>query len=296
MPFISSVRGSYGANGRFNRPPTPPALYLFSSATFTPGGASGRNGPNITQARNGVGNPAWAPTYLNMTTNGIQRWTVAQTGSYRITCRGARGGNASTPGAGAVILGTFSLTASTVLNILVGQEGNQSGVSGSKGGGGGSFVWNDSNTLLIAAGGGGGAQASNAGVNGQAGTSGTTQSDGTGTPGTSGNGTQNAAGWSTDGTAGPTDGGGATRPLAGGLGSIGYNDTAEHKGGFGGGGGGGGSPSTTNGSGGGGGYSGGAGGGVMSGGGGGGSFNSGTNQTNTTGGNAANGSILIEKL
>jgi hypothetical protein len=160
MPFISSVRGSYGANGRFNLPPVPPALYLFTSATFTPGGATGSSGPNITQARSGVGNPSWAATYLNMTSQGIQEWTVPLTGSYTITAAGAKGGIGASnydSGYGATMSGTFSLTKGAVLKIAVGQIGAAAGgTSNGGGGGGGTFVATSSNSPLICAGGGGG--------------------------------------------------------------------------------------------------------------------------------------------
>ena len=91
--------------------------------------------------------------------------------------------------------GTFIMTKGTVLNIVVGQRGGDSvevqggeittntaselglssnveGYAGT-GGGGGSFVYTTSNVLLLAAGGGGGASNGHKGVDGQAGTSGT---------------------------------------------------------------------------------------------------------------------------
>ena len=89
--------------------------------------------------------------------------------------------------------GKFKLTKGTVLNIVVGQRGGNSvevkgGQSTTKtaaelglsvedragtGGGGGSFIYTTSNMLLLAAGGGGGASTGYNGVDGQAGTSGT---------------------------------------------------------------------------------------------------------------------------
>lgn len=139
-------------------------LYAFTSATFTPGGATGQNGPNITQARTGVGNPAWASTYLNMTTNGIQEWTVPADGTYRFQVAGAIGGNGgttNTPGNGAILQGNVFLTRGQVLNIVVGQSGGTatSGASQGGGGGGASFVYSGaigSTGLIFAAAGGGG--------------------------------------------------------------------------------------------------------------------------------------------
>jgi hypothetical protein len=138
-------------------------LYSFTTATFTPGGATGQNGPNITQARTAV-NQSWVDLYLNMTTNGIQQWTVPATGTYRFTVAGANGGNGSTigtPGSGAILRGDVVLTMGQVLNIVVGQSGGSAGVGLGRGGGGGgaSFVYSGSSSgtgLIFAAGGGGG--------------------------------------------------------------------------------------------------------------------------------------------
>ena len=149
------------------------------------------------------------PLY-NFTTNGhkgrlgdIQQFTVPTTAHYLIKAWGARGGTHSTNygeypgtyygGKGAFKKGIFRLNKGTVLNIVVGQRGGDSvevkggqptsrtaaelGLSvednAGTGGGGGSFVYTSFNLLLLAAGGGGGASAGYNGVDGQAGTSGT---------------------------------------------------------------------------------------------------------------------------
>ena len=145
----------------------------------------------------------------SFTTNGqgrsgsIQTFTVPKTTRYRIRAWGARGGRHSTNygrypgtyygGKGAYKEGTFTLNKGTVLNIVVGQRGGDSvevkggqsttltaaqlGLSvednAGTGGGGGSFIYTTSNVLLLAAGGGGGASSGYNGVDGQAGTSGT---------------------------------------------------------------------------------------------------------------------------
>ncbi|KAJ7383087.1 hypothetical protein OS493_030974 [Desmophyllum pertusum] len=148
--------------------------------------------------------------YFNFTTNGgkgrsgiIQKFTVPRSSRYVIKAWGARGGTHSynygdNPGTyyggkGAFKEGTFRLSKGTVLNIVVGQRGGDSvevkgGRSTTKtaaelglsvednagtGGGGGSFLYTTSNGLLLAAGGGGGASGGYNGVDGQAGTSGT---------------------------------------------------------------------------------------------------------------------------
>ena len=132
----------------------------------------------------------------------IQKFTVPRSARYLIQAWGARGGthtynygyNPGTyyGGKGAYIEGKFRLTKGTVLNIVVGQRGGDSvevkdgqkttktaaqlGLSvednAGTGGGGGSFVYTTSNVLLLAAGGGGGASSGYNGVDGQAGTSG----------------------------------------------------------------------------------------------------------------------------
>ena len=149
------------------------------------------------------------PLY-NFTTNGhkgrlgdIQQFTVPTTAHYLIKAWGARGGTHSTNygeypgtyygGKGAFKKGIFRLNKGTLLNIVVGQRGGDSvevkggqptsrtaaelGLSvednAGTGGGGGSFVYTSANSLLLAAGGGGGASAGYNGVDGQAGTSGT---------------------------------------------------------------------------------------------------------------------------
>ena len=147
--------------------------------------------------------------FLNLTTNGrkgrfgvIQNFTVPTTGRYKIKAWGAKGGTHSSNygsfpgtyygGKGAFKEGIFTLTEGTLLNIVVGHRGGDSvEVKGGRftnmtaaelglsvednagtGGGGGSFVYTSSNVLLLAAGGGGGASAGYNGVDGQAGTSG----------------------------------------------------------------------------------------------------------------------------
>jgi hypothetical protein len=143
--------------------PIGPELYSFTTATFTPGGATGQNGPIISQARSGLtGTPApsaWSGTYLTMSTQGYQLWTVPATGSYTITAAGAigaitsSGGLGGAPGSGYVITTTLSLTAGQVLKILVGQTGTSAYGAG---GGGGTFIATSANSPLVCCGGGGG--------------------------------------------------------------------------------------------------------------------------------------------
>jgi hypothetical protein len=286
-----------------------PELYAFSSATFTSGGAGGQQGPNISQARSGVGNPAWAPTYLNMSINGVQRWTVPRTGNYTIDAYGAQGANNNgTGGLGARTVGTFSLTQGEILGIVVGQQGDSTGSSvwsggywGAGGGGGGTYVWRETGGVaLTVAGGGAGAAGNNTG--GSAGGLGGGPGGGSpnGSLGAGGNGLPQ-----TDGRGGGGAGFSASGGYVGGnLGTGGNGNGAN--GGFGGGGGGGGAWYYNNGgSGGGGGYTGGNGGpggnrpGPNSGnfaGGGGNSFNSGSSVTTQTGARTGTGQVIITRL
>ena len=147
----------------------PTFAYEFGSTfTFTSGGQTGRLGPTLGTLQSSYSATAWtqSTSYLNVTTQGIQRWTVPGSGTYRIQCVGAVGGNSQAGivwGYGASMRGDFSLTGGEIVNILVGQGGvglaNTGGdLAPSGGGGGGSFVWRDSSSAepLIAAGGGAG--------------------------------------------------------------------------------------------------------------------------------------------
>jgi hypothetical protein len=143
------------------------ALYSFTSHTFTNAGQTGRLGPTLSQLTSAY-TPSWTDNtnYLNVTTQGIQEWTVPQTGTYEIEVAGARGGHSyitSTQGSGGKggwTKGLQNLTINTVLKLIVGQAGldgpaNDNSYSG--GGGGASWVLSSNlGTLYAVAGGGGG--------------------------------------------------------------------------------------------------------------------------------------------
>jgi len=302
---------------------TVPPLYAFSgTATFTSGGATGRTGPSLAQARSGLsgaGSDTWKndTNFFNTNGNGIMLWTVPATGTYRIDAYGAGGGQYFARGLGARMRGDFTLVRGEVIRILVGQPGSDgNSCTGSSGGGGTFVVKNSGNTeasiLVIAGGGGGGGTNGYTGVNGTTSTNGTTDSSGTVAGGSGGAGgaqppgnpcsisyvsgsgggfnVVNGNGGGPGGGAGSTSVGGGYSFLNGGFGSdlVGANGSAWSPGGFGGGG------QGNYGAGGGGGYSGGGGGwgsacdcSTWRGGGGGGSYNNGTNQLNTAGGNAS---------
>ena len=283
-------------------------LYSFSDHTFTTCGASGRSGPLLSACQAAYSTPWDNDTnYLDMSSQGIQRWTVPQDATYRIQVAGAAsGGNlyyTSYPGRGAILTGEFDLTQGDVLQILVGQVGQT--VNYHAGPGGGTFVVTSTNTPLIIAGGGGApcrgdnhqstqdATASESGVSSSC----SGGSGGNGGSSCSGN-YGGGGGFSGDGEDAAGD---ATEGISFVNGGEGGNcaATCGNNAGAGGFGGGGGTYHDVYG-GGGGGYSGGGGGDYCSGGGGGGSYNSGANTSSQTGdsGNAYlnDGYVIITKL
>jgi hypothetical protein len=285
---------------------TPPSLYNFTSATFTPGGQTGLTGPTLAQAISGLtgtGVDAWKNnTAFFNTTNGVQLWTVPITGVYSIECFGAQGADdvriTVAGGLGAVVRGNFVLTKGDQYSIVVGQRGTtQTNGWGGGGGGGGTFVWKTGVTtqpVIVSGGGGCGGQNSTGSQAGQITTSGANGSNGGGTGGTGGSASQSQN----------ICGGGGGRGWLGGPsyncgGSFTYSatyiDATGHTTGQGGDGGFGGAGGSYGGGGGGGGYSGGGAGGWSSSGcgGGGGSYNTGTNQTNTPGVRSGPGQVTI---
>lgn len=112
---------------------------------------------------------------VNLTSDGIQIWTVPYSGNYIIEAFGASGANGtfidinapngSSPtawnrgGRGARMKGIFKLNAGTRLKILVGQQARLPSTVSNEvhgGGGGGTFVTLTDNVPLMVAGGGGG--------------------------------------------------------------------------------------------------------------------------------------------
>jgi hypothetical protein len=309
-----------------------PSLYPFTSATFSPGGQTGRTGPSLVQARSGLtstGSDTWKnDTSFFNTSNGIQLWTVPQTGVYRIEAWGAEGGNnftyADPPGRGARMRGDFALTSGEIIRILVGQQGTtvNSSCEGASGGGG-TFVirtpYTTNGSILVIAGGGGGAGTTaglRAGIDGWTGDSGLVSNGGNVSGGINGAGGAQPPGtpcsnsWSSGsgggfftngggpaGAPGNSDTGGGFSFVNGGNGGDRLRGNSARDGAFGGGGVG------QYGGGGGGGYGGGGGGqgtacdcSTWRGGGGGGSFNSGSNQSNLSGARTGAGQVTITLL
>lgn len=145
---------------------------------FTTLGAQGPTGPTNTSGY--LGTSLEGKVQLK---NGIQMWTVPNTGRYVIDAFGASGGNGTCDscakwrlgGLGAKISGSFTLRRGQKLKILVGQKGainpDFQPIAGD--GGGGTFVTLMDNSPLIVAGGGGGASSSTDGDPGQASQEGT---------------------------------------------------------------------------------------------------------------------------
>jgi hypothetical protein len=284
------------------------ALYAYTSHTFTTADVSGRTGPTLSAVRTAYANAGatWALSHVNMTTQGIQEWTVPATGSYTIRAVGAgvpytggyttNGMNQFQKGMDATI--TTTLTRGEVIKILVGQIPDQTLYVG---GAGGTFVVRGTQTPIIVAGGGGGRGVNNAveSSNATTGASGQT-GGGTNLPlpggigGSEGGGGGATYGGGGGGLIGDGTGKGGLSFINGGLGGPSY--FVFLPGGFGGGG----SPSDDSGGGGGGGgggYSGGGGGGLngedWSSGGGGGSYSITGGFTSATANNNANGFVTI---
>ena len=117
ISFVSSISESF--------------TYKFYSHTFTNCGATGRYGPTLADCTSAYSDTLWTSNtnYFNMTTQGIQEWTVPISGEYEIDVYGAQGGNhvydnaTYYGGEGANIKGTFSLKKGDKYLLIVGQHG-----------------------------------------------------------------------------------------------------------------------------------------------------------------------------
>lgn len=224
----------------------------------------------------------------------IDTYTVTETGTYDIAATGAAGGTSvygAAGGQGAGVEGVFTLTAGTVLDILVGQQGF--GCYGSGGGGGSFVVTVDGIALAIAGGGGGGYYYGNSAPDGSTGPSGSLFAWSAGGGGSAGHASGGGGLLGDGGDAGDDAfyGSPGRAFLNGGAGGTGGEYGAN--GGFGGGGGGG-----YYGGGGGGGYSGGDGGTYFDSGGGGGSYldAAAASQVLFADASTGNGSVTITEL
>jgi hypothetical protein len=297
-------------------------LYVFTSHIFTTAGLTGRDGPTLAQCTAAYSAAYWASNtaYFNVSTQGVQEWTVPENGTYRIKAEGASGwGSFGTKPPGASIQGDFTLTQGEIIKIVVGQRGVDDSIYDASGGGG-SFVikspYNTAGSILVIAGGGGGRNISSTSypynlsqAQGQSGQAGGTAAGGS--PGSLGYGgtnnnqtTMGGAGFFGDAIDGAT---GSNKIMAksflnGSVGGQANFTSAIGRGGFGGGGASG-RGANYGPAGGGGGYTGGAAGYNSRNGGGGGSRNGGANPVNVQGGSGGNsytpmgsGQVTITKL
>jgi len=156
----------------------PQPLYTITYPfTFSNANITGPTGPTLAQCQSAYSSYTWTQNiaYFNVTTQGIQSWTVPITGFYNIIAGGVNGGTGY-PGSGStsnyggygVIISTnVFLQSGNIIKILVGQSGAKSpsangtyGYGGS--GGGGTFISTSNNSpILVAGGGGGGAGSAN---------------------------------------------------------------------------------------------------------------------------------------
>ena len=147
---LKEVNDQMESSGEIDIEGTQMEVRALTVYAFTNCGQTGRTGPTQTQC-----NTSYSGTTLDgavTITSGIQEWTVPSTALYKIEAYGAQGGSdaGATGGLGAKISGELTLTAGTVIKIIVGQLGDASG------GGGGSFVALSDDTALVVAGGGAG--------------------------------------------------------------------------------------------------------------------------------------------
>jgi len=187
-------------------------LYNYSLHTFNNATASGGNGPTLLNLTSSYSSQTWSQyiSYLN-SDNGKQLWKVPRTGYYDFTLAGA-GTTASNAGA-VIVSKSILLNKGDILNIVVGQQGQNSG-------GGGTFVFKgliiNSNNIIFCAGGAGWGSNAQTGITAGSGTRG---GDGGGchTRGTGGSGGgPNTDG--VDGTQGYDNGQGGAAAAAGGKG------------------------------------------------------------------------------
>ena len=149
-------------------------LYPFTSAFFTvsqaltdsPYSTLHRYGPTETQVRswlsgssNGGGSFSWANTYVDCPIQGYQRWVIPQSGTYRITAKGAGAGKTDQNflGRGVKVIADFNLIESKYLILAVGQGVPNFLGDHCNGGGGASWVMSGSDystaiPLIVAAG------------------------------------------------------------------------------------------------------------------------------------------------
>ncbi|GAB5389024.1 MAG: hypothetical protein Alpg2KO_19920 [Alphaproteobacteria bacterium] len=125
---VNGTVGTDNTSGDAAPTPTPDELFSFTSHDCTPCGATGPQGPTLSQCQSAYGT-AWSSdtNYFNQSTQGIQEFTIPETGTYRITAWGAQGGDntghSCSGGRATRMIGEFDLNVGDVLKIIVGQRG-----------------------------------------------------------------------------------------------------------------------------------------------------------------------------
>lgn len=216
-PMLASFGG--GSARGFN--PGGVNIPFSGSFTFTNAAVTGRTGPSLAQCRTAYASTAigWdvnSTSDFNVTTTGFQDFRIPETGTYRLTVKGAKGGsgangNNGVGGEGVIITVEFDFTEGEAIRVIVGQAGEIVSTDGGGGAGGGTFVlygtsitafqqttsYFQSNYIVAAGGGGSGTQLAGGSGNGVDGTA--TSDDGTASRGGTGDQGQNGDGGSEPG-------------------------------------------------------------------------------------------------
>jgi hypothetical protein len=167
--YLAGTKGTAQMNVFTSVSTSTSSLYsLPSSFTFTNANTAGRTGPTLSNVQSAYSSYPWTQntSYLNVVTQGYQRWTVPFTGTYRIiACGAGGGGNLSTivnSGRGICVSTVVSLTQGDIVQIVCGHRGVNNTVDNNGcAGGGGTYVCTNSNTPILIAGGGGGCWVTN---------------------------------------------------------------------------------------------------------------------------------------
>ena len=199
MSFNYLYYGSYVGTSNYSGPiiglqnsSLTAAKFAFTSAYFTVSrslsssfnSSAHRYGPTQTEVRNwlsgtsnGGGGYSWANTYVDVPTQGYQRWHIPKSGTYRLTARGAHSGHTDTPDdymRGVTVQADFSLNMDDKLIIAVGQGVPNYDGDHCNGGAGATWiaVGDDIATaLMLLVGNGAGGDTSDGGTKGQPNTS-----------------------------------------------------------------------------------------------------------------------------
>lgn len=170
MPLLST-QGA-GSAGAFGLGKGAASLYDFTSETFEPSGATGKQGPTAAQVS--ANYPTlWGSGFLAVSSIGEMAWVAPKSGNYQITIAGSSGGKyLGVSGRGAVFTFDYELEKGTTYYMVIGQRTNHYSPATyfAGGGGGGSFLWTGgyattgvAGRVLIAAAGGGGGEGATGG-------------------------------------------------------------------------------------------------------------------------------------